>query len=70
MSLAFEMKVFCVWKWFISQGHGSQSVPKCEFENGCTTVQMSIMHGILNILSLSLLPWEYDTSGYVEVQKQ
>ena len=31
MSLAFEMKTFCMCKVIISKSHNSQIVPKCEF---------------------------------------
>ena len=40
------------------------------FENGGSTAQISILHELLNSLSISLLSWVYDTSGYFEVQKQ
>ena len=39
------------------------------FENGGTTIQMGIMHVLLNILSISLLYRVNDTSGYLEMQK-
>ena len=32
------------------------------FENGGTTIQASILHGLLNILSISSLPRVHDTS--------
>ena len=69
MSLAFEMKTFCVWKGAIPKSHDSQIVPKCEFENGGTTIQIGILHVLLNILSISLLSRVHDTSGYFEIQK-
>ena len=69
MSLAFEMKTFCVWKGVISKSHYSQSVPNASFENGGTTIQIGILHVLLNILSISLLNKVHDTSGYFEVQK-
>ena len=39
------------------------------FENGGITVQIGILHVLLNILSISLLSRVHDTSGYFELQK-
>ena len=38
------------------------------FENGGTTIQIGILHVLLNILSVSLLSLVHDTSGYFEMQ--
>ena len=38
------------------------------FENGGTTIQISILHALINILSISLLSRVYDTSGYFDMQ--
>ena len=38
------------------------------FENGGTTIQIGILHVLLNILSISSLPRVQDTSGYFEMQ--
>ena len=51
------------------KSHYSQIVPKCEFGNGGSTFQMSILNVLLNILSISLLSMLHDTSGYFEMQK-
>ena len=40
------------------------------FENGGTTIQVSILHVLLNILSLSSLPRVHDTSINFEIQKE
>ena len=40
------------------------------FENGGTTIQVSILHVLLNILSISLLPMVHDTSVNFEMQKE
>ena len=40
------------------------------FENGGTTIQIGFLHVLLNILSISLLCWVHDTSGYFEMQKE
>ena len=43
------------------------------FENGDNTFQISILHVLLNILSISLLSTVHDTSGYLpifEMQKE
>ena len=39
------------------------------FENGGTTIQISILHVLLNMLSISLLSEVHDMSGYFEKQK-
>ena len=39
------------------------------FKNGGTTIQMGILHVLLNMLSISLLSRVQDTPGYFEVQK-
>ena len=38
------------------------------FENGGTTIQVSILHVLLNILSISSLPRVHDTSVNFEIQ--
>ena len=39
------------------------------FENGGTTIQIGIVHVLLNILSISVLSRVHDTSDYFEMQK-
>ena len=39
------------------------------FENGDTTIQVSILHVMLNMLSISLLPRVHDTSVNFEALK-
>ena len=39
------------------------------FENGGTSIQIGILHVLLNILSITLLPRVHDMSGYFEMQK-
>ena len=39
------------------------------FENGGTTIQIGILHVLINILSISLLSRVHDMSGYFEIQK-
>ena len=39
------------------------------FENGGTTIQIGIVHVLINILSISLLSRVHDTSDYFEMQK-
>ena len=44
---------------------------KCQnvnFANGGSTVWAAILYGPSHILSIFLLSWIYDTSGYFEVQ--
>ena len=40
------------------------------FENGGTTIQVSILHVLMNILSISSLPRVHDTSVNFEMQKR
>ena len=40
------------------------------FENGGTTIQVSILHVLLNMLSISSLPRVHDTSVNFEMQKE
>ena len=40
------------------------------FENGGTTIQVSILHVLLNILSISSLPMVYDKSVNFKMQKE
>ena len=40
------------------------------FENGGTTIQVSTLYVLLNILSISSLPWVHDTSVNFEMQKE
>ena len=51
------------------KNHDSQIVPKVNFENGGTTIQIGILHVLINILSISLLSRVHDKSGYFEMQK-
>ena len=39
------------------------------FKNGGATIQMDILHVLLNMLPISLLSRVHDTSGFFEVQK-
>ena len=40
------------------------------FENWGNTIQIGILHALLNILSIFLLSRVHDTSGYFEMQKE
>ena len=40
------------------------------FENGGTTIQIGILHVLLNILPISSLPKVQDTAGYFAMQKE
>ena len=51
MSLAFEMKTFCVWKVVISKSHDSQILQNANFKNGDTTIQIDILC-VLNIFTV------------------
>ena len=57
-------------KWGFSKSHDSQIVPNANFENGGTTIQISILHEVLNILSISSLPKVHDTSVNFEMQNE
>ena len=66
MNLAFEMKTFCgLFKKVMNYKLGQNA----NFKNGGTTIQMGILHVLLNWLSMSLLSRVHDTCGYFEAQK-
>ena len=66
MSLAFEMKTCCVFKGVMTH----KLCQNANFENGGTTIQIGILHELLNILSKSLQCTVHDTSGYFEMQNE
>ena len=70
MSLAFELKTCCVLKGVISKSHDSQILQTANFENGGTTIQIGILHVLLNILSISSLQRVHDLSVNFEMQKE
>ena len=68
MSLAFEMKSFCMLKsYFKVMTH--KLCQNANFKNGSTTIQTGILHKLLDILSISLMSRVHDTSRYFEMQK-
>ena len=69
MSLAFEMKMFCCERWSFQKVTTHKLCQIENFENGVTTIQMGILHVLINILSISLLSRVHDTSGYFKMQK-
>ena len=69
MYLAFEMKTFRVCNGVISKIMTHKLCQNANFENGGTTVQVSILHVLLNILSISVLPRVHDTSVNFDMQK-
>ena len=68
MSLAFEMKT-CE-RGLLRKGMTHNLCQNVNFENGGTTIQLDILHVLLNILSISLLSKVHETSGYFEMQKE
>ena len=53
---------------FFKKSRQVEIVQNENFENGGTTIPISILHALINILSISLLSRVYDTSGYFEMQ--
>ena len=47
-----------------------QLCQNANFVNGGTTIQIGILHVLLNIFSISLLSRVYEMSGYFEMQKE
>ena len=70
----------CVWllngnvlrvKWgYLKKVMTHKLCQNANFENGGTTIQVNILHVLLNILSISLLPRVHDTSVNCEMQKE
>ena len=69
MSLAFEMNSFECERGLFQKLMTHKLCQNVNFENGGTTIQICILHVMLNILSKSLLFRVHGTSGYFEVQK-
>ena len=70
MSLVFEMKTFFACEWGLFQNVTTHKLClNANFENGGTTIPIDILHVQINILSISLLSWIHDTSGYFEMKK-
>ena len=59
MSLAFEMKTFCMWKCVISVTT-HKMCQNANFKNGGIIMQIGILYALLNIFSISLLSRVYD----------
>ena len=55
ISLAFEMKTFAYERGLFHKVMTHELCQNVNFENGGTTIQIGILHVLLNILSLSLL---------------
>ena len=64
MCLAIEM----IWGYLKS--HDYKLCQNANFENGGTTIQVSILHVLLNNLSISSLPRVHDTFVNFEMQKE
>ena len=61
MSFTFEMKTVLR----VKVGYDLQIVQMRILKIGGTTIQMGILHVLLNMLAISLLSMVYDTSGYI-----
>ena len=70
MCLAFEMKIFACEMGLFQKAMTRKLRQNANFENGGTTIQVSILHVLLNILSISTLPRVHDTSVNFEMQKE
>ena len=70
MSLAFEMKSFARESGLFQKVMTHNLCQNANFTNGGTTIQINILHVLLNILLISLLSRVHDMSGYYEMQKR
>ena len=70
MSLAFEMKTFCVYKGVILKVMTCKLRQNANFENGGPSIQIGILHVLLNFLSIFLLSRVHDTPGCFEMQEE
>ena len=68
MSLTFEMKTFACERWLCQKVTTHKLCQNVNFENGDTTIQIGILHVLINILSISLLSRIHNMSGYFEMQ--
>ena len=53
MCLAFEIKRFACEMKLFEKVMTHKLCQNANFENGCTTIQVSILHVLLNVLSIS-----------------
>ena len=70
MSLAFEMKGFRCKRGLFQKGMTHKLCQNANFEKRGTTIQIGILHVLLNILPIPLLSRINDTTGYFEMQKK
>ena len=70
MCLAFKMKRFACEMGLFQKVMTYKLCQKANYENGGTTIQVSILHVLLNSLSISSLPKVHDTSVNFEMQKK
>ena len=66
----FEMKTYCVLKGVFQKVMTHKLSQNANFEVGGTTIQIGILHVLLNVLSISLLSRVHDKSGYFQMQKE
>ena len=64
------MKTFACEMGFLQKVMTHKLCQNANFKNGGTTIQVSILHVLLNILSISSLPRVHDTSVNFELQKE
>ena len=69
MCLAFEMKTFACEIGLFQKFMAHKFRQKANFENGGTTIQVSILHVLLIILSIFSQPRVHDTYIQFEMQK-
>ena len=70
MCLAFEMKTFACEMGLFQKVMTHKLCQNANFENGGTSIQVNILHVLLNIMSISSLPRVHDTSVNFEMQKE
>ena len=68
LRLAFEMKRFARESGLFQKVMTYNLCQNANFKKWGTTIQMGILHVLLNMLPISLLSMVHDTSGYFEMQ--
>ena len=69
LSLTFEMKRFA-FEWGVFQKVMAHKLcQNANFDNGSTTIQIRVLHVLLNILSISLLSMAHGAFCYFKMQK-
>ena len=69
MSWLLKCKRFVHESGLFQKGMTYKLCKNANFKNGGTTIQMGILHLLLNIMPISLLLRVHETPGYFKIQK-